>query len=445
MLKKLLSMVLVLAMATTLFAGCGSKEATPTETTTTTETSTETATETTTEETTAEAEPVEINMFISMPEYADAINQLIAAYKEVAPNVTINYETTQNDYPTLLKAKLNSGEAPDIFSSTSGKEIGVYLDYSKDLAGQPLVDAMADPVKAVMMSGDEVHGLSVKGNYFGIVYNKALFEEVGIAEFPQTFSELEAACVKLQAAGYTPFSAGFAEWWVYKHIFQHFMYAAQPDDVEGLVNAFIAGEAHFKDYPALYEDFFKFIDLIKTYGDQKLLESDLSTEIAALASGKTAMVIGQGAWIEADTLKINPDIKIGFDGYPVNDNAELCKVIAGSDQALRIYKDSEVLDDTLAFVNWWYTSDYGKAWFSDVAGVIPPIKDAKIADFEIIKQGNALVESEGAGTLGVCYSTDSFHQAFGELMQSYVAGISDKDTVIAEIETKWVELEGNQQ
>ena len=156
----------------------------------------------------------EIYMFISQPEYADAINQLIAEYKKVAPDVTINYETTQNDYPTLLKAKLNSGEAPDIFSTTSGKEIAVYLDYSKDLSGQPITSAMDDPVKAMMKSGSEVHGFAIKGNFFGIVYNKDIFKEVGITEFPQTFSALENACKKIAAAGYTPFSSGFAEWWV---------------------------------------------------------------------------------------------------------------------------------------------------------------------------------------------------------------------------------------
>ena len=68
----------------------------------------------------------EIYMFISQPEYAEAINTLIDEYKKVEPDVTVRYETTQNDYPTLLKAKLNSGECPDIFSSTSGKEIEVY-------------------------------------------------------------------------------------------------------------------------------------------------------------------------------------------------------------------------------------------------------------------------------------------------------------------------------
>ena len=129
-------------------------------------------------------------MFIASPEYADAINELITAYKEVKPNVTINYETTQNDYPTLLKTKLNAGECPDIFSSTSGKEIGTYLDYSYNLADQPLASAMSESVANVMKSGDEIHGLSIKGNYFGLLYNKAIFEECGIKEFPQTGSSL---------------------------------------------------------------------------------------------------------------------------------------------------------------------------------------------------------------------------------------------------------------
>lgn len=447
--KKGISLLLCMFLIASMFMGCSKKE----ETATTTETNTattetkdaSTSTETTDTQATTNDEPVEINMFISMPEYADAIRELIAAYKEVKPNVTINYETTQNDYPTLLKAKLNSGDIPDLFSSTSGKEIGVYLDYSQNLADRPLAAAMSDSVKAVMMSGDELHGISIKGNLFGVIYNKAIFDEVGITAFPQTFSELEAACVKLQNAGYTPFTSGFAEWWVYKHVFQHFLYAAQPDDVEGLVNDFISGKAHMKDYPALYNDFFNFIDLVVKYGDAKPLEADLSTEIATFGAGKAAMIIGQGPWVEADILKIDPNIQIGFDGYPVNEDASLCKVIAGSDQAIRISKDSKVLGDVLDFVDWWYTSDYGKKWFSDVAGVIPPIKDAVTPDYEIVKQGTALVEQEGAGTLGVVYSTDSFHQAFGEIMQSYIGGVLDKDGACAEIETKWVELEGGQQ
>ena len=121
-----------------------------------------------------------INMFISSPEYADAIQQLISEYAKVAPNVTINYETTQNDYPTMLKAKINSGDIPDIFSSTSGKEIDTYMDYSYDLSDQPLMEtidpAVADTMKS-LKTGKGCYGIAIKGNFFGILYNKDIFDQ----------------------------------------------------------------------------------------------------------------------------------------------------------------------------------------------------------------------------------------------------------------------------
>ena len=386
-------------------------------------------------------EAVEINMFISSPEYADAVNTLIDAYKEVAPNVTINYETTQNDYPTLLKTRINANMTPDIFSTTSGKEIADYAEYSYNFAGSPAAEAMDPAVAAMMVYGDgEIHGFALKGNYFGMLYNKAIFEEVGI-EFPRTLDDFEAACEKLSEAGYQPVTTGFAEWWVFKHVMQHFLDAAT-DDPAALVAAFQKGEAHFKDYPVLYDNFFRFIDLCVKYGDNKPLETDLAGEVSAFGTGKAAMVTGQGPWVEADVLSIDDALQIGFAGYPVTDDPAQSQVIAGSDQALRINKDSANLDAVMDFVNWWYTSDYGKSWFCDVAGVIPPITDAKIADMQIIKQGAELAAADGAGALSICYSSDSFNQAMGEAIQAYIGGTIDKDACCAQIEAKWVELDG---
>jgi hypothetical protein len=428
--KRLISMALCLAFGASMLAGCAKSGDTGTDSG---------------DSAASAGEDVTIQMFISSPEYADAINTLIAEYKKVKPNVSINYETTQNDYPTLLKAKINAGECPDIFSSMSGKEIAVYGEYSQNLNGQPMADALDPAVRDLMTMNGEVHGIAIKGNLFGLVYNQGIFDEVGITQFPTTYSELEKACETISAAGYTPFSTGYAEWWVFKHMFQHFLDAAAPEDVEALMNELAAGNAHLKDYPAIYNDFFRFVDLTLKYGDAKPLESDLSTEVAALGSGKTAMILGQGAWVEADILKIDPSIKIGFNGYPLGDTPDASKVISGSDQAVRIYKDSKVLDEVFEFCNWWYTSDYGKTWFSDVTGVIPPISAGTMPDFEIVKQGNALIEQEGAATLAVAYATDSFWQAFGEIMQGYVTGAKDKDTICSEIEAKWVELEGASQ
>ena len=394
------------------------------------------------------ADEGEIYMFVASPEYADAITELIDAYSEVAPNVTINYETTQNDYPTLLKAKLNSGEVPDIFSSTSGKEIDTYKEYSYDLTGQPLVDAMDPGVAAAMESptdGSGCYGLAIKGNFFGIVYNKDIFAEAGVEAFPQTTEELVAACEKITAAGYKPFTTGFAEWWVFKHVAQHFVNAAAEGagiSTAELISKFEKGEAKVSDYPELYDNFFNFIDLVVANGDEKPLETDLAAEEAAFGNGEAAMVCGQGAWIEADVLAINPDLNIGFDGYPVTDNADQCKVITGSDQALHVSSQSENLDAVLHFVNWWYTSEYGQRWFTDVAGVVPPIVSDAESTFEVINQGAAHVEEKGAYDLSICLSTDGWHQTFGQIMQDYIAGTTDKDATCAAIEETWPTIDG---
>ncbi|MBE5854203.1 MAG: extracellular solute-binding protein [Lachnospiraceae bacterium] len=449
--RKLLAAILSCAMTVTVLAGCGQTAEAPAGEVTTlpADSSTPAADGAEAPAADASADEGEIYMFISSPEYADAINTLIEEYKNVAPNVTINYETTQNDYPTMLKAKLNSGEVPDIFSSTSGKEIDTYLEYSYDLSNDSIMTTM-DPAVASSMSSTEnggkgCYGFAIKGNYFGIVYNKEMFETAGIAKFPETASELKDACDKLTAAGFKPFTTGFAEWWVFKHTYQSFVNAAADGagiSTADLVTKFEKGEAKVSDYPELYDNYFAFLDLAKEYGDAKPLETDLSAEEAAFANGEVAMVLGQGAWIESDVLSINPDIKIGFAGYPTTEDAAETKVISGSDQALHVNKDSKNLQATLNFVNWWYTSDYGKSWFTDVAGVVPPIVTDAPSEFEIIKQGAALSDEKGSGALAICYSTDSWHQTCGQILQSYIAGTISKDEACAQIEEQWAAIDG---
>lgn len=467
--KRVLAIFLTIAMVSGICAGCTTsadsgatsendkKTAAANELDATSEESTENGENTDNEGNTENVETAsdmntqdsgEIYMFISQPEYADAMNELIDAYKEVAPNVTINYETTQNDYPTLLKAKINSGDVPDIFSSTSGKEIDVYREYSYDLSGQALMDTMDPSVAETMKSsklGSGCYGFAIKSSYTGIVYNKAIFEECGISEFPATPEAMEKACELIADKGYKPFSTGFAEWWVYKHIWHHYFDAAAQNagiTAAELTAKFETGEASLADYPELYDNFFQFIDLAAAYGDDKPLETDLSGELAALGNGSAAMVLGQGPWIEDDLRAIDPELLIGFNGYPVSDKPEQCQITAGADQALHVYNDSQNLQAVLNFVNWWYTSDYGKAWFTDVAGVLPPINSDTKTDYAIIEQGKELAQKNGAAEMAICYSTDSWWQTFGQLLQAYVAGEESKESICAEIEKQWQAIDG---
>lgn len=388
--------------------------------------------------------PVTINMFTASPEYTDAFNAYIAEYKKVKPNVTINLEIMQADYNTVLKSKIAAGSTPDVFQTTAGGDIDTFAEYSADLTNEPLAAAMTDAVKINMSSSDgKILGLPLKGNLMMMIYNKKLLADAGITEVPKTTSQMNDAIAKLEAKGITPFANAYKEWWVWKHIFQNFVNAAAEDagtTPKELVGKFIAGETTFKDHPVLNDNFFNFIDLTVKHGTNKPLERDSNAEVSDFASGKAAFMTGKGAWDEEAIKKITPDIEIGIAGYPVSEKAEQSQLITGADQALRINKDSEVAKETIEFFNWLYTSDYGKSWFSNVAKVIPPIKDAPLPELDMPKQMEEILKTEKSGDLTVNYSLDTFHQKFGELMQAYIGGSKTKDQAIDEIQKAWVQF-----
>jgi raffinose/stachyose/melibiose transport system substrate-binding protein len=389
----------------------------------------------------AASKPVTIKIFMGSPEYSDAMNALINQYKKVAPNVTIQLEIMQSDLPTILKARIAAGNIPDIFQTTAGGEIESYAEYSADLTKEPLAKAMTATIRNDMSYNGKVLGFPIKGNVFALVYNKELFAKAGITTVPKTMSQMEAACKKLQAKGITPFGNGYKEWWVYKHIFQHFLDAAS-NNPSKLVADFIAGKTTFKQHPILNQ-YFDFVDLTVKYGAAKPLECDFNGEVSAMGTGKVAMITGQGAWAEEGILKLDPNIKLGIMGYPINEDPKNSKIIYGADQALRIAKDSKVLAETKKFINWMYTSDYGRnTWFPKVAKVVPPIVNAPAPNLQIPKAAQEIMKKEPVGPLAINYSLDSFHQKLGEIMQAYIAKAKTRDEAINEIQQAWIKLGG---
>lgn len=378
----------------------------------------------------------DINIFVNNPEYVDAINEYLKEYKKLKPNIKVNLKTAQSDYSQMLKAKLKSGEMPDVFTTAAGSEIKEYSKYSYDLTGQPLAKAMTDEVRMNMSYNGKVYGFPIKENVYGMVYNKDLFSKNKIP-VPKTLVELEAAAEKLRSAGIQPFSTGYKEKWVFRHVFMHFVDASKPDDVEGLVKNLSSGKAKFDSFPLINDNFFKFIDLTLKYGDIKPLETDLSAELADFAAGKAAIIIGQGSWAEADILKINPKMKLAIAGYPVDDKISDAFIVAGTEQATRIYKESQSLEEVLDLYNWLYTSDYGKKWFSSVAKVMPPINNAQMGKMQIAKEFETYRKDNKVGDMYINYATDAFHQKFGEIMQGYIAKTYTKEQAVKEIETEW--------
>lgn len=429
MVKKI-CMVMCIVMVIGLLGACGNSAADNTAATKTSVAASESSQPTS-------SEPVNIKIFQAAPEFTDGMNELSKLYNSKFPNVKVDVEILQADYPTVLRARISSGDLPDVFWSTTGAELKLFSEYSADMTNEPYFKDMIPSVVDAMTYQGKIIGLPLSQLSMGVIYNKDIFASCGITELPQTWSQLEDACKKIQAKGIVPFGNGFKEWWVYKHIFNNFI-GAEKNNVK-MVQDFIAGNAKFADYPTAAK-ILDFVDFANTYGLPKPLEVDFNTEVSAFATGKVAMITGQGEWAEDSITKITPNIKMGYMPMPVDENPDNTRIVSSIAYCWMANKDSKNIDEVKKMFNWLYTSEEGKKLFPEKFKVIGPFKEQQAPNTQLGKEATELIKNGKSFPSLMELSTNSFHQKFGEIIQSYIGKVKTKEQTYEEIQKAWQKL-----
>lgn len=207
--KKVLSLLLATSMMASMMAGCGSSSS-ETSTDSSSDTAAQTASTEVTADTTAttevaaetDAEPVTLKWAIWDKETTAYWQALVDAYKEVAPNVTIEMvDLGSTDYMTVLATEL-SGEGSD-FDVVTIKDVPGYATLVQKNAILSLDDYIAaDGVDLSQYAGatDQVtvdgslYELPFRNDFWVVFYNKDLFDAAGV-DYPtndMTFDEYDA-------------------------------------------------------------------------------------------------------------------------------------------------------------------------------------------------------------------------------------------------------------
>lgn len=407
--KKLTAMALCAAMVVSVFTGCSGNNTASTSGVASAASSESTS-------------PVTLKLMLNSPELSDQYKAMAAEYKKEKPQVTLDMTIVQNDYQTVLKSKLNSGEVPDLFMSSAYNDNRVYKDYSYDLTNEDFMKNM-DPsfLKSVTLDG-KVLGYPFLVQSHSFIYNKKLFKDAGITELPTTLDGYKQACEKLAAKGIQPFSSGFAEWWVLPQMTYPSMSDANNGDYAALFNDIKSGKTKFGDLPQV--DFaLDLIDLVKKYSGNKPMESTADIQCSDFANGKVAM-IHQGSWEEDSIRKIKKDIDMGYLEAPRKDGKST--VAVDSNLTMRVSKDSKNLKEVLALLNWLTTSDYGKKWIPDVIKQSSPQKGATSPDTQLAKSAAAAISNNKTSQWWIFSGPDGIEQPFGTAFQSYAAGTATR-------------------
>lgn len=368
------------------------------------------------------SQPVTLKFMLNSPELTDQYKAMAAEYKKENPNVTIDMTIIQNDYQTVLKSKLNSGDVPDLFMSSAYNDNRVYSDYAYDLTNEDFISDI-DPafLKSVTLDG-KVTGYPFLVQSHSFIYNKKLFQDAGITTLPTTLDEYKAVCEKLTAKGIQPFSSGFAEWWVMPQMTYPSMSDAYDGDYVKLFDDVKSGKLKFGDLPQV--DFaLDLLDLVKKYSGTKPMESTADMQVSDFANGKVAM-IHQGSWEEDSIRKVNKDIDMGYLEAPRKDGKSV--VAVDSNLTMRVSKDSKNLKDVLAFLNWLTTSDYGKKWIPGVIKQISPQKGAESPDTQLAKATSTFVSGGKSCQWWIFNGPDGIEQPFGTAFQNYAAGTANR-------------------
>jgi raffinose/stachyose/melibiose transport system substrate-binding protein len=147
---------------------------------------------------------------------ATALQNLAAAFHQLHPNVTIKVVSQPADnYFALLQAAAVSKTGPDLAVMWTGLFTLQYKDFLVNLKDKvPAADLARinpDALKWVSDGFDPANGpyvMPLEEQFYIGFYNKAIFKKAGVTSFPTDWSELLAACQKIKAAGYTPFTYG---------------------------------------------------------------------------------------------------------------------------------------------------------------------------------------------------------------------------------------------
>ena len=303
-------------------------------------------------------DPVTLTYLTSQGWALDAHLALAEKFKEQT-GITIDTQIIPADqYYTVLKTKLNSGEGPDIIGGQSGvNTITVDINVEKnavDLSGEPWAKLVDPLVAAQATVNGKLYGLTywdTLGLVWVVNYNKKVFADNGIS-VPSTYEELKAAAQKLKSAGIQPIFEPIADGWHHTLWFNE-VGPIYEEATPGLADALNANKANFAGNEKMLSNLRELKEMYDTgfFGDNALADT-FAEAPAKLASGEVAMVVAPLAYsatVHSELPDSDPN-NIGVFLMPIADN-NILNVNPGG-PTMFIYNKSPHIAEVKQYFDW---------------------------------------------------------------------------------------------
>lgn len=390
--KKILALVLTLALTMAMLAGCGSSAPAAT---------------------TAAAEPVTGNatsgevVWWGWTPGSPTNEAYIAEFNKLYPDIKVTWkQTTIDDYDAALKPALANGQGVDAFEVSAGSAnggIAVFGGQAIDLEpavkaalGDDWKDKLSESSVATMTVDGVLKGLGVGTVYAGNLWiNQDLFDKYNV-KIPTNMEEWKQACETFEANGIIGFVQGAGQ-----GAFNMDTYHAICDNVQpGVFTKAARGEAEWTD-PALVRG----LELWKSLFDEGIMQEGALglmqyPEANNLFMSQKAAMVMMGSWYTSNTLPDTMKAAIEsasstaepFTMIPINfpdiaGTGNVGSMFGDLDYATAVSAKSENLEAATAFAVWLGTSQEGQQTIADSLNVVPSLKSAT-PNWDVVKLVN---------------------------------------------------------
>lgn len=412
--KKVLSIVMVLAMVLCLFAGC------------------------------AKEEVGSVYYLNFKPEQDAAWQTLAKAYTEETGVEVKVVTAAEGTYEETLTAEIDKDAAPTLFQVSGTVGLESWKDYCLDLADSEVYAELTSDDFA-LKEGDAVYGVAYVYEGYGIIVNTKLLAEAGYkVEDIKSYAKLKEVAEDITARkddlGFAAFaSAGLASsssWRFSGHLANMPLYYEFEEDGVTSQPATIKGTylENFKNIWDLY--------INNSTIDPTTLTSEQNDAAAEFKAGK-AVFYQNGTWEYSNIASVG-DENLGY--LPIyvgvkDENQGLC---CGTENYWAVNSEASKADQkaTLDFLKWVVTSEKGTTALAEDMGFVSPFKQAKDV-------ANVLCNIMSQYVADGCYNVswafnytpnvDTWRAGVVDAMAAYSAGTGEWDAVKTAFVDGWAE------
>lgn len=360
-------------------------------------------------------------------------------------DVSVDLQVIPADqYQDILQSNLANGTCPDVFWIQSnpfaiGTQIVNPEEYCIDFSGEAWQAIMPEARQSSCIYDGKLYGLQLWHNSpeYVMVYNKTLFDELGIEAVPTTYEELKAVCATIAEAGITPWFMPGADGWQHQLAFFQ-IGGVYEENNPGLYEALNNNTATFAGNEKMLEVLGQFKELSDLgYFGEDWIGTDSTNMVNEYADRNIAFAMANSSYIKQLQEEAATGDEYGMFLIPLGDNDWFPTNPAGPtmfgfkgtehEDLVRAFFQfictpeslQEILDNSPNYTNLDVNVEIDQHWL--------PEEEAFMATVNPDKMGVSVLQT------GTKYTNDYWMQ-FGQDLIAYCQGTIEANDVLANMD-----------